>query len=124
MDEEMLAKVEAMASHRELLGMPVVRESTKPAEYEWEDIGIVHSQYFQGRGTSHTDWDTVHIGIGVDAQDAADDALETAACSGWDVSGVAIPTDFDDEVVEYDDEDEEDNELWYYVAIYLRGYSK
>lgn len=56
------------------------------AAYELEDIGIDNSQYFQGRGTSHTDWDDVYVGVGDNPSEAIDDALCSAAISGWRLS--------------------------------------
>jgi len=58
------------------------------AEYELEDIGIEHSQYFTGRGTSHTNWDDVYVGIGDNPSEAIDDALEAAAVSGWLINDI------------------------------------
>lgn len=40
------------------------------------DHGIDNSQYFQGHGVSHTDWDDCATGCGNNFQEALDDALE------------------------------------------------
>lgn len=63
--------------------------------YEWRDFGIVNSSYFQGAGTSGTEWDAVYVGIGDNPKEAAEDALEQAVSDGWEdlslVSTAAIP---------------------------------
>jgi hypothetical protein len=51
------------------------------ASYEIVDHGIEHSQYFQGCGTSYTDFDECVTGCGDNALEAFDDALEQIACS-------------------------------------------
>jgi hypothetical protein len=55
------------------------------ADYEVENIGPEHSQYFQGRGVSLTNYDEVAIGIGENAKEAYEDAVEGLAHE-WDVS--------------------------------------
>ena len=45
-------------------------------EYEIEDIGIDHPQYFQGRGVATTRWATVAVGVGSDPLEAFDFALQ------------------------------------------------
>lgn len=53
------------------------------AEYELEDIGIDHQQYFTGRGTAYTNWDSVYVGTGDNPAEAIGDALDSAAQDGW-----------------------------------------
>ncbi len=47
--------------------------------------GIDHAQYFQGVGVGYgpTRADDVALGVGYSAREAVEDALEQAACSGW-----------------------------------------
>lgn len=47
--------------------------------------GVEHEQYFQGCGVSFTEFTDVATGIGSDAYEAFDDALESLAQAGWDV---------------------------------------
>lgn len=56
----------------------------------WEILnhGMEHSQYFQGCGVAY--YTDVATGIGDNAREAYDDALEQLACGGWDVS--SLPT--------------------------------
>jgi antirestriction protein len=60
--------------------------SKKIVEFEIEDIGMEHSQYFQGRGTSHSKWDDVSVGIGMTQKEAVDDAIEMLAQQGYEIS--------------------------------------
>lgn len=95
----------------------------KIVKYEWEYIGIEHSQYFVGRGTAYTDWDAVFVGIGDDCMEAMSDALEGAAQSGYDVDKVDTSVVDMSEVVEYDEDYDGDNELYYHVALWIKGES-
>jgi hypothetical protein len=52
-------------------------------DFEVEDIGVEHVQYFQGRGVSGSKWDDVFIGVGSSYNEAAGDALDMAAMSGY-----------------------------------------
>jgi len=116
----------------------------KIKQYQWEDIGVEHSQYFQGRGTAYSNWEEVYIGIGEDAKEAISDAIDSAAMSGWDVDKLPKrprgfsketvqdvidanrePSDEeeeeeDEEEEEEEEEDEEPTELYYHVALYVR----
>lgn len=113
-------------------------EKRRIAEWEVEDIGVEHSQYFQGRGTSFTHWDLVEVGIGETFNDALEDALEQLAMSG-DVAGedldeiakekvsekenerVTVSTVLDENREEGDEEDDDgESELWYHVAVYVK----
>lgn len=60
-------------------------------DFGWRDRGMEHAQYWPGAGTFGTKWDDVVVGTGDTAHDAAEDALETAAMSGWDVSEIENP---------------------------------
>jgi len=48
----------------------------KATAYEIIDHGIDHSQYFQGCGTAYTDYDMAVTGIGNNAKEAYEDAVE------------------------------------------------
>ena len=48
-------------------------------KYELLDHGVDHSQYFQGCGTAHTDYDECATGIGNDPREALDDCLDQIA---------------------------------------------
>ena len=48
-------------------------------QYEVVDHGIEYPQYFQGCGTSFTDYDWCVTGIGDDFNEALDDALENVS---------------------------------------------
>jgi hypothetical protein len=57
----------------------VTTERRKVSSYELVDHGIENPQYFQGCGTSFTDFDEVVTGIGDNPAEAIDDALEAIA---------------------------------------------
>ncbi len=58
------------------------------AEFELVDHGIENSQYFQGCGLSHTEFEGIATGIGNDPAEAIDDALESLAQSDWETEGM------------------------------------
>ena len=103
-------------------------------EYRVEDIGLEHSQFFQGRGVSPEHrWDDVAVGIGNSPAEALDDALESLAQAGWDfANGEPDPADEFGEDAEkdfigamqdedgWDDHDRENCEVWYHVAVYVK----
>jgi hypothetical protein len=113
----------------------------KIEEFEVEDIGVEGSSYFQGRGTSHSRWDAVFVGIGMSFNEAVDDALEMAAMSGYDITpeiekearseDPRADVDMVDEQLrdhlglEEGEEIPEDadvsDELYYHVALYVKG---
>jgi len=59
-----------------------------PARHQILDHGVEYEQYFQGCGTSFTDYTDVYTGIGDSAKEALEDALEQAATCGWDVDSI------------------------------------
>jgi hypothetical protein len=97
--------------------------------YEWEDIGIEHVQYFTGRGVAFSSYQAVYVGVGDDAKEAMEDALESASQDDWNVEDVSLDDEMGNITVEsymnaaaeqsgasvYD----EDIELYYHVALYL-----
>ena len=102
-------------------------------DYELEDIGIDHCQYFAG--ASLEDFDAVYIGIGDTPNEAMDDACANAATDGWDVTPILrverwpnLPSVID--VLRAQAKEEgadveeylarQDNDLNYYVALRVR----
>lgn len=55
-------------------------------EFEWDDYGMTNSSFFSGAG-SHG-FDAVFVGAGDNPAEAADDALEQAGMTGWDVEEI------------------------------------
>ncbi len=88
-------------------------------EYELEDIGIDNCQYFQGRGLfgNHRQWEAVFTGVGDNPAESIDDALDQAAMSGWDVTGISPNWPEQPSVA---DEYPDSEDLYYYTAVYLR----
>jgi len=95
--------------------------------HEFINHGIDFPSYFQGAGVAFTDWDECFTGIGDTPKEAAEDALEIAAQSGYDVE--KITNDLDDfpsayaETQEENDEDEGEFEGEYpnfYVTLYVK----
>lgn len=62
--------------------------STAKPVTAWEviDHGIEHEQYFVGCGIAFTEYADVATGIGDNAQEALDDALESLAQCGYEIS--------------------------------------
>lgn len=106
-------------------------------EFSLEDIGIDHSQYFGGRGTSYTDWDAVYVGVGDNPHESISDALEAAAMDGWQGVDAIDITAFPETpsasgecerqaAAERGDDEEADDdfgmecELYYYTAVWLK----
>jgi len=103
----------------------------KPAEgdYNIEDCGIDHEQYFQGVGTAYTEWDSVFVGIGETLREAIEDALEMAAQGDIDTTDIAgtigfSESELDRPLHESTDECQSDNEdcpHYHYAAFFVRG---
>ena len=62
--------------------------SKKIEEHEINERGIQSSSYYQGAGTSFTQWEDVAVGIGANKHDALEDALEQLASQGYDTEGI------------------------------------
>lgn len=113
----------------------------KIAEYEVEDIGVDGAQYFPGRGTMPENvWDTVAVGIGEDYNEALGDALEDLAqqedvADGEldrierkekvsqkkaDKHSVSVYREQYAEPGDAEPDEDFDDELNYYVAIYVK----
>jgi hypothetical protein len=86
--------------------------------YEIDNMGQDHAQYFQGAGIAFTDWHDVSVGVGSDAKEAYEDAVEALASAGWDVD--RLPTR--PRGIRRDDRIPPDaGEEWYcYVAVRVR----
>lgn len=122
----------------------------KPIEHSLEDHGIENASYWQGAGVSFTNWEACFTGVGSTPKEAAEDALEQAACSGWDVDEIKVDLkEFPDEsdIPEHTEDCEhrdcatgggsgdhdivgntsceydscmEDSELYHYAVLYVR----
>jgi hypothetical protein len=115
----------ALDTARNITGHGIVKD------FDIDDRGIDNSQYFQG--ASARDYDAVFIGIGNNAHEALDDALEQAAMEGWEVGKIPNvfdpeATDMEDHVREYGGVDEEGEidyegfeDMHYYVVLRLSG---
>jgi len=62
--------------------------SKRIEEHEIREHGIDSSSYYQGAGTSFTQWEDVAVGIGSNKHDALEDALEQLASQGYDTDGI------------------------------------
>lgn len=103
------------------------RETTMKQITEHEVIvhGVEHEQYFQGCGVSFTSYTDVATGIGADARQAFDDALESLAQGDWDVEAIATETDDngDNERGRLPDvklPNDAHDEMWVYVSVRVR----
>ncbi len=87
--------------------------------FEIDGLGVDHDQYFQGAGIAFTDWDYVAVGIGNNAKEAYEDAVELLSQT-WDTDrlptrprGIRKSDSMTQEQIESDG-------LHYYVAIRVR----
>ena len=55
-------------------------------EFEWDDRGMTNSSFFSG--ASSYDFDAVFVGAGDNPAEAADDALDQAGGTGWNVEEI------------------------------------
>lgn len=60
----------------------------KITKYEIINHGIYHSQYFPGCGTYGTDYDQVFTGIGENAKEAYENALDIIATDDYDTESL------------------------------------
>lgn len=98
-------------------------------DYEVTDYGVEHSQYFQGHGTSHTQYEHSSLGCGDDYRTALEDALDQAAMAGFDIELAVedLPEQpvnngesaWETHVQNCEEEDHEncESELYYYVGL-------
>ena len=86
--------------------------------FEIRDLGVEHEQYFQGVGVAFTDWDAVYVGNGPTLREAIEDALEGAAQSDVDTSGME-PTDFTSEDLDRELPAGYADEVHVYAALFV-----
>ena len=94
-------------------------------EYELSDLGVENGQYFQDVGTTHNTgsekpakWEDSFVGIGSSPYEATEDALDSAAQSGWNVENIenklskknSVPEDSDVPMYYYN----------HYVVLYVK----
>ena len=117
------------------------RAASQIDEWELEDIGIEHPQYFQGRGVADQDFfDAVFVGVGEDYNDALSDALESLAQSEDVDSATLDEIEKAEEISQskadknsvdaynrkhredygMEDEDDEGSDAQYHVALYIK----
>lgn len=89
--------------------------------FDIENIGPDYGQYFQGRGIALTSWDDVVIGIGPNAKEAYEDAVEMLAQGDWDVSKLPTrPRGIRKADKLTAEEMSEGSEINWYVAIFVK----
>lgn len=87
-------------------------------DYEFEDKGVEHPDYFQGAGVSGTEWDEVFVGIGNSARDAALDAIELWLMSVGHVDSKLEEITADAEAM--GEEEDSGDDTFHYVALYVQ----
>jgi hypothetical protein len=96
----------------------------KVTNFEIVDLGIEFSDYFQGFGTSFTDFEHSVVGIGGTLSEAYDDALEQIACEyDSDIIPEFAESELSDQ--EYDvldvfDADDEEAEEYPFIHVGIR----
>lgn len=93
----------------------------KIIQHQIIDHGVEGEQYFQGCGTSFTEYSTVYTGIGNSAHEALEDALEQAACCDWDIEGIENKLSEDNDVPEIAEDSDESSDMHHYVSIRVKG---
>jgi hypothetical protein len=90
-------------------------------EYEIVDYGVEHGQYFQGAGVTFSQWMDCYVGVGANYNEAARDAIDNCATSGWDTTTIEdIPEDYSNVAHKDCPEDDDMCELNYYAILYVR----
>ena len=80
--------------------------------------GVEHAQHFQGCGISGTKYTDAATGIGTDAMEAFEDALEQLAMNDWGVDDDTLDTWNDKpDAEEAQLPDGAHDELWVYVSV-------
>lgn len=90
-------------------------------DFEIESLGVEHSQYFQGYGVAFTKFEHCVTGIGDNATEAYDDAVEQMA-SGFSLANIESmpkrPAGIRKrDKVPAEQRSEESREIWFYVGI-------
>lgn len=102
----------------------------KVSDYQIDDLGVEHSQYFQGVGVMGTKYDEVFTGIGDSAKEAVEDALDQMAdiyeipeMLEKDALGLSDKNEVQKflEEADADEVPEVAQELHYYVAVYVKN---
>ena len=97
----------------------------KVYEYEIVSLGVDHPDYFRGFGTAFTSFDDSFVGMGTDAKEAYEDAVDQAVSSGYEDEFPRRPRGINkrDKVpAEYLQDAESD--AYYYVGVRVRGTPK
>lgn len=93
-------------------------------EHEVVVHGVEHEQYWQGCCVSGTRFNLVATGIGDDAAEAFEDALDALALAGWDIEGACdwadVPHAGDHDQVAYEHEVGDIDECHFYVSVRVR----
>jgi len=115
--------------------MPQAQSTQKPlVDWEFQDYGVDHAQYFPGVGVSNTDWTAVYLGVGANAMDAALEALDDLCASRSEsIAEFQAIKEIEREVLRFSDKDlrpvipncqgieeNEENELYHYVALFVK----
>lgn len=94
-------------------------------EYQIIDHGVDHGQFFQGCGTSFTEYESVYTGIGDTPFEALEDALNEASMDDWNCEHIENELSDKSDIPEIEQEDEDEfsdcpSELYHYVSIRVK----
>lgn len=95
-------------------------DGLRPEGFRIVDHGIEHEQYFQGHGLAHTKYRDTATGCGSTPGEALDDALDSLAQNGWDVSQIENSDDAKALKASAKTVDEDSEALHWYVSIDVR----
>lgn len=84
-------------------------------DFEVIEHGCMYSDYFQGCGTSYTEYEDVATGIGSNLNEAIDDALEQLAQGDWETEG--METRIVEKYGKIPEVEEPEEDCHYYVSI-------
>lgn len=101
-------------------GRSKVSSSAKTIQdFEIQDKGFDHPDYFRGAGVAYTKWDDVYVGVGDSPWEAGQDALDALEQAGYDV-----PHDLKKEANKLskkkDPAAEENPDFLHYIAVYIK----
>lgn len=88
----------------------------KTTNYEVISHGCMHPDYFQGCGTSYTDFEHVQTGAGCSEKEAFEDALGLIASNGVEISA-DLESEGESADTDTSECEGEDNENYYYVSV-------
>jgi hypothetical protein len=93
-------------------------------EFEIVVHGIEHSDYFQGCGVAFTKFNECYTGIGNNASEALEDALEQAEQSGYNTEGIKVDQPYvkETELTHTDCNDDEcySEGMYYFVSVRIK----